>query len=170
MYTTIEQLMQAMGRFELAQLLADEEQLISVELLTDAVIGDSSALDVYSDAERDAVAAALSRVETAITEQSDLMDGYLARRYRLPLTEDELASATQLRSCCNALARMALADDATNSTDRMIAERKYWDGWLKQVAEGKTLLPGITATSAGSGQNQRCHTAQPSSAINWDRY
>lgn len=170
MYTTVEQLMHAMGRFELAQLLADEEQLISVDLLTDAVIGDSSALDSYSDEERAAVATALARAETAITEQSDLMDGYLARRYRLPLTDAERAGANQLRSCCNALVRIALADDPANSTDRMDAERKYWNSWLKQVAEGKTLLPGIAAISAGSGQDQRCHTAKPSSAIQWDNY
>lgn len=167
MYATVDNLISAFGLSDVTSLLADELQGLDADLLRNAIAGDLSA---YSQDEQAAAAAALARAENVLNEQTAYIDGYLARRYRLPLTTDELASAVQLRSCCAALARCALADDADSSTEQMVDDRTYWNRWLMQLADGKTLLPGVQQISAGTGTTHRRLTGKPRSAVNWERY
>ena len=155
MYATVENLISAFGLSDVTSLLADERQGLDTDLLRDAIDGDLSAY---------------SQDENVLNEQTAYIDGYLARRYRLPLTTDELATAVQLRSGCAALARCALADDADSSTEQMVDDRTYWNRWLMQLADGKTLLPGVQQISAGTGTTHRRLTGKPRSAVNWERY
>ena len=134
---------QAFGLEDAAQLLADEERLLTAMLLKDAVAVSSFGTWTGSptQAERDATQAALARLERELLSKSNFMDGYLRSAVTLPLPEGD-ANASTLRECCLALVRCGLADDADNATERIDKLRDQWMGWLKDIAAKRVSLVG----------------------------
>lgn len=168
MYVTLNELVLLHGTVEIAQLMDDEDGNISAPLLTAALAGDVSQ---YSNDEQAAISRAVQRAEQIIAQQMAFIDSQIGKQYAVPL-DDKTARATPVQIACTAFVRAALGDDGDNISEQVSKERDYWRSWCRDIANGKTILPGVTAISAGSasGTEQRRLTAQPSSDIDWGSY
>lgn len=166
MYANLSEITLQYGMTEIAQLMDDEEGNIVSDLLRDALAGDTSA---WSTEEQSSISQAINRAEQIIQQQMMFIDSRISSRYPVPLS-DSNARATPVHICCMALVRAALADDATNLAEQVATERDYWRTWLRDVSNGKALLPGITAVSDGSGTRQQRLSAQVKSNVDWERY
>jgi len=138
-YATPERFIESYGLEETVQLLADEEKLLTAQLLKDALAG--SWTGSPSQEEKDAATAAVARFTRKAETQSNFMDGYLRPAVVLPLSPED-ANAGTLEECCLALVRCALSDDADNSTEQMVGCCKDWRTWLRDIANGKVKLAG----------------------------
>ncbi len=166
MYATAQDLLMHIGSRELSRLLLDDNRRLQPQHIEAAINGDTSE---YSQDEQNAAATALDRAENVLNAQCAYMDGYIGKRYELPLSESDKAIAPQLQSCCIALVRSALADDNSLSTEQIQEQRKYWNRWLNQISEGKTLLP-FTQVSSGTGTEQKRLSGKMHSSIDWGDY
>lgn len=164
-YATPEQYIARYGLDEAVQLLADEERLLTKQLLTDRVSGYWTGNP--TGPEKEAAAAALTRLKRQITVSANFMDGYLRSAVTLPLSPDD-ANATTLEDCCLALARCGLADDSDNATERMDECCKTWRAWLRDVAAGKIQL--VTQSGAAPAASAKVRTGRISSAFDWSRF
>ena len=74
----------------------------------------------------------------ALDDASAFIDGYLRRRYQVPL---DLVPA-DVRSACCKLARHELSTgDNREASERAVQDRKDTVSWLTQVSKGEALLP-----------------------------
>jgi len=149
-YATPTHFIAKFGLAETVQLLADEEQLLTAELLLGSIAG--AWTGASSAAEQAAATAALARLVTELQVASNFMDGYLRAVVTLPLAEDD-ANAGTLQTCCLALARVGLADDPDNATERMDKAAETWRAWLKDIAARRVQLvtpAGDTPTGTAS--------------------
>lgn len=144
-YATPAQYISEYGLTEAVQMLADEEQLLTADLLKAAMSG--TWLGTETADEQAAATAALARLTRKLESSSSLMDGYIRAVATLPLPTDN-ASAGMLTDCCLALTRCALADDTDNATERMDDTGKQWRQWLRDVSMGKVQLVGLSGTTA----------------------
>ena len=165
-YATPTQYLQRYGQAEAVQLLADEQQLLTAELLL-AAIADAG-WPVGSTAEEQAAATdALQRLERQLQATSNYMDGYLRAAVTLPLASDD-ANAGTLGDCCLALSRAGLADDSDNATDRMDKVAEQWRAWLKDVAARRVQLIG--ATGEAPAQTGGVRSGQAASGYDWGSF
>ena len=162
-YATLEQLIERFGLEEMTQLLADEHDLLTEELLL-AVLNDSTSR--YSTEEVQAAQAAVNRADVVIERLSDFMDSKFSARHTLPLDNPQQGNVVE---CCLALSRAALADDGTNTAKKMLDERDHWRQWLKDVSTGKALLLE-DRTPKTQGAIQRFHTRRPTSLLDGSHY
>lgn len=162
-YATLAQLVERYGLQELADLLCDEQQLVTDELLKAHL--DEDVTD-WSDDEQAVIAIAALRAANALAQQTALIDSKISTRYLLPLTSP---ASLPVVECCLALTRAALADDGDNLSTTIKEERKHWRTWLDQVASGDAVLPGETAIGTGGAAHRR-HTGTMQSGINWESY
>ena len=162
-YATLEQLIERFGLEEMTQLLADEHDLLTEELLQ-AALNDSASS--YSSQEQEAATQAIDRADAIISQQSDVMDTKLGARYLLPLMNPDNGSIVE---CCLALSRAALSDDSTNISKLILSERADAKKWLKDIAENKAHLPDERSRKSG-GAEKKCHTRRPKSSVNWRAY
>lgn len=165
-YATPAHFVQRFGLRDAAQHLADEEQLLTEQLLKDAIAGAWTGSP--SQAEQDAATAALERLERALEVQSNVMDGYLRAAVTLPLSDGD-ANAGALQDCCLALARWSIADDDDNATERMQKAFDHWRAWLKDVAAGRVHLV-VADGAAPAGEVRGVRSGQAKSCINWSGY
>ena len=94
-----------------------------------------------------------ARVTRALTEASDLIDSYLARRYAVPLPAPFPPAVTR---ACGVLARFQLAHgEQREPTEQMRLDRKETIAWLEALAEGRAILPGAVAAAGSSGAGAR---------------
>ena len=162
-YATINQLIEAYGHAEVAELLCDEEQLVTETTLQAKVDDDITGL---SAEEQTAINTAWARGENILARQSVFIDSKIGIRFTLPLSDP---SATPVVECCLALSRAALADDGDNISTTIKEERKHWRAWLNDIASGNALLTGETQGSIGGTVNGH-HCAPIPSAVDWDSY
>ncbi|QDL55930.1 phage protein Gp36 family protein [Rhodoferax aquaticus] len=164
-YATPQRFIQEYGLDETTQLLADEQQLLTSQLLSDALAG--SWTGTPSVAEQAAANAAKDRITRKLVTVSNFMDGYLRGAVTLPLSVND-ANAGTLEECCIALVREGVADDSDNVTERIVDIADRWRTWLKDIQSGKVTL----VTSAGDevpGRG-RVRTGQAASAFNWGAF
>lgn len=161
-YATAVQFIAKFGLQETAQLLQDEERLLTSQLLKDAMAGSWSGSP--SAEEQTAAEAALARLVDQLATSSTFMDGYLRAVVALPLAGDDANSAT-LRDCCLALARCGLADDCDNSTERMEAACATWRKWLQDIAARRVQLVSDDGTTPPASGGVR--SGQAKSNIDW---
>jgi len=164
-YATPQRFIQEYGLDETTQLLADEQQLLTSQLLSDALAG--SWTGTPSAAEQAAANAAKDRITRKLVTVSNFMDGYLRGAVTLPLSVND-ANAGTLEECCIALVREGVADDSDNVTERIVDIADRWRAWLKDIQSGKVTL----VTSAGDevpGRG-RVRTGQAASAYNWGAF
>lgn len=171
-YATPTQYLARYGADEATQLLADEESLLTKQLLLDAiaVAAGGTWTGTPTVDERAAATACLARLQRALDNASNLMNGHISSVYALPLavTPD---SAGTLEECCLALARVSLADDSENATERMDHAADNWRDWLRQVAARKVQL--ILANGGGqeaSNSAATIHVGQAVSNVNWGSF
>ena len=164
-YATPQRFIQEYGLDETTQFLADEQQLLTNQLLSDALVG--SWTGTPSAAEQAAANAAKDRITRKLLTISNFMDGYLRSAVTLPLSPAD-ANAGTLEDCCVALTRCGLADDADNATERMDKVGDQWRTWLKDVQAGRANLVNTVGEEVPS--RGRVRTGQAVSGFNWDGY
>ncbi len=162
-YATLEQLIEHFGLEEITQLLADEHDLLTEELLL-AMLNDSTSS--YSSQEVQAAQGAVDRADVVIERISDFMDSNFSARHILPLDNPEQGNVVE---CCLALSRAALADDGTNTAKKVTEERDHWRQWLKDVSTGKAFLLE-DRNHKTQGAAQRFHTRRPKSLLDGSGY
>jgi len=174
-YASMQRYLQRYGAQEATQLLADEERLLTVELLRDALLvkaGTGTWSGNPTGPQQAAAMAAVERLERQLTVSTNFIDGYIAKRVALPLAP-ATSAATTLEDCCLALARCGLADDADNATDRMDACCKHWRAWLVDVANGKVELvsgPAAAEPSQPAATGRGVRSGQTTSRFDWDSF
>lgn len=164
-YATPQRFIQEYGLDETTQLLADEQQLLTSQLLTDALAGAFTGSP--SVAEQAAANAAKDRITRKLVTVSNFMDGYLRSAVTLPLSAQD-ANAGTLEECCIALVRCGLADDTDNATERMDEIGKQWRSWLKNIQAGRVSL--VTASGDEVASTGRVKTGQAGSGFNWGAF
>ena len=164
-YATPTQYLAKFGLDEAAQLLADEQRLLTAALLQDAISGTWTGTP--SQAEQDAATAALARLTRQLTVSSSFMDGYLRSAVDLPLAAGD-ANAGTLEDCCMALARCGLADDSDNATTRVDECCKTWRAWLKDIGAGRVQLVGTSGNAPAKSGGVRA--GQAKSSFNWNGF
>ncbi|MFI5443653.1 phage protein Gp36 family protein [Polaromonas sp. UC242_47] len=161
-YATPQQVIQAYGLKEVTQLLADEQDLLTEQLLTDAIA------EVWTGApsqeEKDAATGALARFVRKIETSSSFMDGYLRNAVTLPLSADDVNIGT-LNECCMALVRCSLSDDPDNATERMDDCCNTWRAWLKDVSRGTVQL--VNPAGETLPGKSRIRFGPAASSYNW---
>lgn len=154
MYVTAAQLAERPGPRELMQVASSEAQPVNDEALMDATLrgADRSGWDEEEIAAADA---ALARVQDAIAESVAVIDGYLAKRYTLPLQlSPSSTSRGLLLNWARSITRYLLNKDRFSEEGKDPVVRDYKDAlkMLKQVAEGVISLgvddPAIAAGKA----------------------
>ncbi len=172
-YAAPQQVVDEIGLDETAQLLGDEQRLLTSALLQDAIGVAAGGLwtGEPTEPEMAAALAAHGRLARELDNTSNYMDGYLRGAVALPLKPAD-ANAGTLQKCCVALTRCELADDTDNATDRMDERCKTWRAWLKDVQAGRVSLVGVDGQEvAGPGRTRsgqaRSVYAWPGSAPNW---
>lgn len=163
-YATAAAYLKKFGTTEAIQALADEENLLTEQLLKDAmaVAGGGAWTGDPSDAEKAAAVSALERLERQLDATSNFMDGYLRSAVSLPLAD---ADVIVLEDCCMALARAELHDDADNATERMDEQAKRWCAWLRDVQAGRVTLSGASGEAVPS--RGRTQVGQAASGYDW---
>lgn len=164
-YATPQQIIQSYGLKEITQLLTDEQDLLTEQLLLDAIAG--AWTGAPSQEEKDAAEAALARLVDKIATVGNFMDGYLRSAVTLPLSSDDANTGT-LRECCLALARCALSDDPDNATERMDECCDKWRAWLKDVARGVVQLVNPAGETVPG--KSRIRTGQAVSRYDWNAH
>jgi phage gp36-like protein len=174
-YATSQRYLQRYGVAEAAQLLADEERLLTDTLLRDA-LNVKAGLGTWSNnptgPEQAAALNAVDRLERQLLLSTNLIDGYISKRVALPLAATTTA-ATTLEDCCLALARCGLADDADNATERMDSCCKQWRQWLVDVANGRVELvagPAAPEPSQPTTTGRSVRSGQAASGYDWTRF
>lgn len=149
-YVSLAQLAKIPGSLELAQVASDaHETVVDAELMELTLTGgDRSAYTAPQIADADA---AKATIEQASGEADSVIDGYLGKRYTLPLATVPTILATWARSITRyRLHANRISDDRTDPI-----ARDYRDAvrFLEQVAAGKFSLglndPAQAPSSAG---------------------
>jgi phage gp36-like protein len=164
-YATPQRFIQEFGLDETTQLLADEQQLLTSQLLTDALAGAFTGSP--SVAEQAAANAAKDRITRKLTTVSNFMDGYLRSAVTLPLSTLD-ANAGTLEECCIALVRCGLADDTDNANERMDKMGGQWRSWLKDIQAGRVTL--VTTTGEEVVSSGRVRAGQATSGFDWGAF
>ena len=147
-YITTAELAERPGSREIA-LLATSDGAATVDYaLMDATLRgqDRSAWQADDIAQADA---ALQRVQDAIAEADALIDGYLGKRYTLPLSSPPGILTTWAR----AIVRYKLHGDrlSTEGNDPIVRDYKDALKFLEQIAAGKFSLGIEDPSSQGNG-------------------
>lgn len=164
-YATAQLFIAKYGFDETTQLLADEERLLTKQLLKDALAGTWTGTPTAE--EKAAAKEALARLRRELATASSFMDGYLRSVVTLPLPPGD-ANATTLETCCLALARAELADDPDNRTEQMATVADTWRKWLKDIAGGRVQLVKADGTQPTPTRGVR--GGQAATRFDWDRF
>lgn len=166
-YATPARVIQEFGLTEVTQLLADEQQLLTSDMLLQAL--DGVFVGTPSAAEQAAANAAVTRLLRKLDTTSNMMDGYLRSAVTLPLAPAD-ANAGTLEECCCALARCGLADDTDNATERMDKCCEQWRAWLKDVARGTVQLVSSTGQPVPANPASGVRAGQAASGYAWGHF
>lgn len=146
-YVTLLQLAEMPGALELAQVASDKHQRpVAAELMELTLrAGDRGGYPAVEVVHADAAAA---RIAQAIAEADAVIDGYLGRRYTLPLPNPPAILVTWSR----AIVRYKLHNDRITDDRTDPVARDYRDAmkFLQLIAEGKFSLGIEDPTIGGS--------------------
>ena len=147
-YVTLTMLAELPGALELAQVASDKHGVIPDADLMDATLR-GLPRTVWQPDEVEAADKALARIEQAIREAGEVIDGYIGRRYALPLSKVPGILGTWAR----AIARYRLHGERISGEPTDPVVRDYRDAlrFLQQIAEGKFSLGADDPSSQGAG-------------------
>lgn len=167
-YATPQRFVQEYGLDETRQLLVDTQRLVTAELVSMAMAGTlpSGPVSGITQADLDAITAAMVRLNRKLDDVSNFMDGYLRSAVQLPLPSNH-ASAGVLEECCVALTRVGLAVSADNASDGMTRLSDQWREWLKDVQKGRVQLVD-SATGQGPVVANRYRSGPVMSNVDWE--
>jgi phage gp36-like protein len=150
MYLTHADLIDRPGARELAQIASDEhQQMVPHELMELTLL--AATRDGWSDDEIARADNALARIDEAVTRASEMIDGFLVRRYAVPLEEPVPGLVVEW---CRQIARFFLHQHLSGDERSDPGVRGYRDAlkMLQQVADGKLFL-GYNDPAATDGAN-----------------
>lgn len=114
--------------------------------------GETEMIRLSQPEDRTAEAVLAAKVETALADNSGLVDDYLRALYRTPLSSPP---ESVVRAVC-VLARYDLAKgERTEPTEQMRLDRKEVIGWLEGIAAGEVKIDAPSAGSPGAGHGAR---------------
>lgn len=146
-YVTPAQLAEIPGALELSQVASDDQRMPVPADLMDLTLrgGDRSTFDPDLVAQADA---ALARVMRVVAEADAIIDGYLARRYAVPMTKQLDLLATWSR----AITRYKLHGDRQGDerTDPIVRDYRDALKLLQLTADGKFSLGAEDPTTGPS--------------------
>ncbi|HZF97877.1 MAG TPA: DUF1320 domain-containing protein [Pseudoxanthomonas sp.] len=148
LYVTLLQLSEMPGALELAQVASDKHgALVNAVLLELTLLGGNRS--TYTAIEIAAADSAKARIVQAITEADALINGYLGKRYTLPLASPPGILTTWAR----AIVRYKLHGDrlSTETSDPIVRDYRDALKFLEQIAAGKFSLGIEDPTAQGSG-------------------
>lgn len=153
-YVTLLQLAELPGALELSQVATDQHAStpIDAELMELTLRdGDRSAYPLEEIALADQ---AKVRIEQAASETDALIDGYIGKRYRLPLPLTKIP--TILTTWARAITRYKLHGDRISGepTDPIVRDYKDALKFLQQVADGKFSLGIEDPEAQGDGPGE----------------
>lgn len=152
-YVTLLQLAELPGALELAQVASDEHApIIDAELMERTLRGtDRSGYDADAITQADQ---AKARIEQASSEADAVIDGYIGKRYRLPLPLERIP--TILTTWARAIARYKLHRGriSTESSDPIVRDYKDAIRFLEQIASGKFSLGIEDPEAQGDGPGE----------------
>lgn len=168
-YATATDYIARFGADAAAQLLADEQRLLTGQLLRDAVAvaGGGAWTGSPTADEQHAATAALAHLVRQLEVASSTMDSYLRVAVTLPLAADT-ATAGTLQDCCLALTRNGLSVDAGQATEVVTKTADRWVSWLRDVAARRVQLVSTTGEPAPVSGGVRHGRA--ASAFNWGAF
>lgn len=149
MYVTLIQLAEIPGALELAQVASDSHKPVVAAELMELTLRDGDRSDFTAE-EIEAADEARDRIEQAAREATGLVDGYIGKRYRLPLPNPPKILATWARSITRyKLHANRISDERTDPI-----ARDYRDAlkFLEQVAKGQFSLGLDDPEDAGAGE------------------
>jgi len=94
-----------------------------------------------------------SRVATALSAASALIDGYLVQRYNLPVNATPDGATLLTKLCCD-LAMGELAVDPGSRTEIVCKSVEEAHNFLKRVADGSTAIPEIPQPGVDPGPQE----------------
>jgi phage gp36-like protein len=146
MYVTLLQLLQIPGAKELAEVASSEHAPLVDALLLELTLTDGVRTE-YSAEEIAGADAARARIEAAIAEVDGTVDGYLGRRYALPLA----SVPTVLAGWARSMVRYKLHPHrgSTEQTDPVVRDYRDAIKFLTLVADGKFSLGIADPVSQG---------------------
>lgn len=152
-YVTLLQLAEIPGALELAQVASDRHAGIVDAALMELTLTDGDRTG-YPPEDVAAADQARARIEQAVMEASALIDGYLGKRYKLPLPVAKVPGI--LTTWARAIARYKLHQDRISDERSDPIARDYRDAlkFLMQVAEGKFSLGIDDPEAQGPGPGE----------------
>ena len=162
-YCTPAQYLDQFGASEATMLLQDEERTLEQAWLVALVNGSTSDLSTLRAPQLAVADSALARLNRALTESKNLIDGYLrSAGLALPLSDEQIGQ-TPLITCNAVLARCWLMDDSDNATELAEKRCEKERAWLRDIATKKVSLFANDAASAiGASANEVRHGRVPS--------
>lgn len=157
MYITPAQLADRPGALEIAQVATPEREPIVDAALMDAVLRGND-LSGWQPADVAVADLALANVQAAIDDADSVIDGYLAKRYPLPLASTPPILATYAR----ALARYNLHKNrqSLEANDPIVRDQRDAMKFLMAVASGALSLgatdPALTDAAQADVQFETC--------------
>lgn len=127
------------GLGEATMLLKDEEIELEQTALMAVVKNDPLLLKHLEADQIDAATKASYRLNAALEQAHNLVDGYLRSVVALPLSVEQIKN-TPLRTCTASLARCFLMDDSDNSTELAEGNCDKWRSWLRDVASKRVVV------------------------------
>lgn len=151
------------GASEATLLLQDEQRTLEQNWLVALIDNDQATLATLDASQLAVVDGALARLNRALTESANLINGYLrSAGLTLPLTDEQIAQ-TPLKTCNADLTRGWLMDDSDNATDLAEKRCEYWRAWLRDISTRRVaLLPtqndaqpnGVTEVRSGRSRSR----------------
>lgn len=138
MYLAHADLIERPGARELAQVASNEhEQMVPHELMELTLLAANR--DGWSDDEIARADNALARIDDAVTRASEMIDGFLVRRYTVPLPEPVPGL---VKEWCRQIARFFLHQHLSGDETSNPVYRGYREAvkMLQQAADGKLFL------------------------------
>lgn len=150
MYLTLAQLVASPGALELAQVASDKHGALVDAALLELTLLDGEPDDEIDEDDIAAAARARARIEQAMTEADAVIDGYLGRRYTLPLAAPHAIISTWAR----AIVRYKLHGDrlSVETSDPVVRDYRDAIKFLEQIAAGKFSLGIEDPTVQGEGE------------------
>lgn len=169
-YTTPARYCDEVGHDEARAQLLDDGRVLTAELLRQVVAVEAGVAPWPPETttpEKDVATAAHERLVRKLDSVCNFMDGYLRAAVTLPLSASDQNIGT-LETCCLALLREELANDADMSTELIVKRADRWRKWLVDVASKTVALVGQDGTSP-AGSSRVVH-GQAKSSIDWGRF
>lgn len=169
-YATPARYCDEIGYDEASSQLLDDGRVLNAGLLrqvVDVVAGVAPWPAETTPPERVVAMAAHERLVRKLGNVCNFMDGYLRAAVTLPLPPGD-ANIGTLETCCLALLRDDLANDADLSQELIVKRAEFWRKWLRDVAS-KTVALVSTDGTTPSGSNRIIH-GQAKSSFDWRRF